>query len=175
MRLSLGHLIAIAVSLLGSLISPAHAAVDMFLKIEGVKGESQDQAHKDEIDVLAWSWQLSKTSAAAPIIRPISVVKYTDSASPALISNLLMGTTAPTATLTVRTVGSIPFEYVVIDLKDVVVTSVSNGGSGTEDRLTEQVYLGFSQVCITYTPQLADGSAGASETTCWDVNTNSAP
>ena len=86
MRLSLGHLIAIAVSLLGSLISPAHAAVDMFLKIEGVKGESQDQAHKDEIDVLAWSWQLSKASpATTPVIRPISVLKYTDSASPGCV------------------------------------------------------------------------------------------
>ena len=33
-------------------------AVDQFIKLAGLKRESKDKAHKDEIDVLAWSWGL---------------------------------------------------------------------------------------------------------------------
>ena len=46
-------------------IQPADAAFDMFIKIGDIKGESADKDHKDEIDVLAWSWGLSTT--ATPI------------------------------------------------------------------------------------------------------------
>ena len=31
-------------------------AVDAFLKLDGIDGESQDKEHKGEIDILAWSW-----------------------------------------------------------------------------------------------------------------------
>ena len=32
------------------------AAVDYFIKFDGIKGESADAKHKDEIDVESWSW-----------------------------------------------------------------------------------------------------------------------
>ena len=39
-------------------------AVDMFLKMDGIKGESVDDKHKDEIDVLSWSWGMSQSGSA---------------------------------------------------------------------------------------------------------------
>ena len=37
-------------------------AFDAFLKLDGVKGESFDNTHKGEIDILSFSWGVSQTS-----------------------------------------------------------------------------------------------------------------
>jgi len=43
---------------------PLNAAVDMYIKIEGIKGESRDKQHKGEIDVLAWSWGMTQSGTS---------------------------------------------------------------------------------------------------------------
>jgi type VI secretion system secreted protein Hcp len=179
MKRTSGVIISIALSTLMNLGSPAYAAVDMFLKIDGIQGESQDKEHKDEIDVLAWSWQLSHDISAgggagtsSPVIRPITIQKWIDSASPALYNLLLTGAQAATATLTVRKAGEPPLEYIIIDLEKVVVTSISTGGSGGEDRLTEQISLGFESINFTYVPQNQDGTGGTPGEFGWDIKAN---
>lgn len=155
----------------------AFAAVDMFLKIDGIPGESTHKAHKGEIDVLAWSWGASSTSTATAKqascvkVQDMSFTKYFDAATPKLISSMANGGTIANAKLTVRKAGENPLEYIVIDLNNVVVTSSSSGGSGGEDRLTENITLNFASATVTYRPQNADGSAGtpipgAIATTC---------
>ena len=48
-------------------------AVDMFIKIGDIKGESRDKTHKEEIDVLAWSWGMSNSgSRLQPPVRPFA-------------------------------------------------------------------------------------------------------
>jgi type VI secretion system secreted protein Hcp len=164
-RVSSGVLAAIVVA--ASLMAPssALAAVDMFLKITEVTGESKDIAHKDEIDVLAWSWGASSGNArtgkgALPVacIQDLSVTKYIDSASPELILSAALGTVAKEAVLTVRKAGEKPLEYLVIKMSDVLVTSYSTGGSGGEDRLTENVTLSFESLKGEYRKQKADGT-----------------
>ena len=142
--------------------SSSHAAVDIFLKIDGIPGESLDSDHLDEIDVLSWSWQLSQSSNPAnPIVRPMSVTKYTDLASVSLYTSLLTNTKAPNAVLTVRQVGGTnPLEYAVITMTDVTVSAVSNGASSADDRSTETISLNFSSACMEYTPQNPDGTPG---------------
>lgn len=149
--------------------APADAAVDMFLKLDGIKGESQDKTHKDEVDVLAWSWGASKGSAGQRANpnqvcgQQLSVTKWVDLATPGLTNNLVLGSTIPSATLTVRKAGDSPLEYIVIKLNGVLVSSISTGGSGGEDRLTEGVSFAFSGGTITYTPDV-DGKPGKSAT-----------
>ncbi|QYK13142.1 type VI secretion system tube protein Hcp [Shewanella rhizosphaerae] len=136
-----------------------NAATDMFLKIDGVDGESLDAQHRNEIDVLAWSWGAS-SDMRRTCIQDISVTKYVDSASPQLLMNQMSHMQYPRATLTVRKAGGTPLEYIVIELRDVWVSSLSTGGSGGEDRLTENITLNFDELKYLYTPQKADGSGG---------------
>ena len=142
-------------------------AVDMFIKIGELKGESRDKVHAGEVDVLAWSWGMSNSGSAhmgggagsgKVNVQDISITKYIDASSNALMDACCTGKHFDTATLTVRKAGGTPLEYVIITLSEVMITSVSTGGSGGEDRLTENVSLNFAKFKFSYQPQKADGS-----------------
>jgi type VI secretion system secreted protein Hcp len=142
------------------------AAVDMFLDIPEAPGESEDDVHTGEIDVLAWSWGASTSNPGTGRrvgcnIQDVSVTKWVDAASPVLLMAQLQRTVFPEATLTVRKVGGAAgpsgLEYIVIVFYDVQVTSLSTGGSGGEDRLTENVSFSFSEAIYRYKPDPIDG------------------
>lgn len=158
-------------------------AVDMFLKLEGkgLEGESRDAVHGGEIDVLAWSWGASNSGTAhvgggsgsgKVNVQDISFTKYIDKASPELMLACCNGKHIPEAKLTVRKAGEKPLEYLIITMNDVLVSSVSTGGSGGEDRLTENVTLNFSKVKVNYTEQTEKGTAGAKPAMGWDIAAN---
>lgn len=147
-------------------------AVDMFLKLEGpaLDGESSDEGHEGEIDVLAWSWGVSQSGtmhiakgggAGKVNVQDISLTKWIDSASPNLLQHCAKGSQFETATLTCRRASGDggQIEYLVIVLTSVIISSVSCGGSGGEDRFTENLALNFGKFEVTYTPQDNDGSA----------------
>ena len=94
-------------------------------------------------------------------VQDLSLTKYIDTASPPLMLACCNGKHFPEAKLTVRKAGETPLEYLVIKMTEVMVTSVSTGGSGGEDRLTENVTLNFAKVEVTYTPQDAKGKVRA--------------
>ena len=71
-----------------------------------------------------------------------------------------------------RKAGDTPLEYLTINLTEVMVTSVSTGGSGGEDRLTENVTLNFSKVKVEYKEQLKSGGKGADTSMTWDIAGN---
>lgn len=143
-------------------------AVDMFIKIGDVKGESKDKTHAEEIDVLAWSWGMSQSGsmhmgggggAGKVNVQDLSFTKYIDKSTPNLMMACSSGKHYPQAKLTIRKAGGEnQVEYLIITLKEVLVSSVSTGGSGGEDRLTENVTLNFAQVQVDYQPQKADGA-----------------
>ena len=157
--------VVFTVSLLAA--SNAMAAVDMFLRIQGVTGgESQDEQHKGAMEVLAWSWGQSTGDARtgrgrqpAVCIQDLSITKYIDSASPELIMNSVLGEVAPTATLVVRRAGERPVEFLTLTMRNVTISSYTTGGSGGEDRLTENVVLHFESMQGVYRRQKPDGTA----------------
>jgi type VI protein secretion system component Hcp len=75
--------------------------------------------------------------------------------------------------LTVRKCGGKPVEYIKVKMETVCITNVTTGGSGAEDRLTENVTLNFAKVSVDYTPQKADGSADTAIPFGWDIAANS--
>lgn len=144
-------------------------AVDMFLKLTGVKGESEDEKHKGETDVLAWSWGMSQSGSmhvgggggsGKANFQDLSVTKYVDLGSVTLMQACAKGTHIAEGLLTVRKAGDKPLEYIKLAIKEIIVSSVSTGGSGGEDRLTENVSLNFREWKITYTPQEKSGAGG---------------
>jgi len=70
----------------------------------------------------------------------------------------------------VRKAGTKPLEYLKVIMKDVLVSSVSTGGNNSEDRLTETITLNFSEFKVEYSPQKADGSAGAVIGAGWNMS-----
>jgi type VI secretion system secreted protein Hcp len=158
-------------------------AVDMFIKIGDIKGESSDAAHKESIDVLAWSWGMSQSGSAhvgggagsgKVNVQDLSITKYVDKGTTALMLASCKGTHIPKAVLTVRKAGDKPLEYIKVTLEDVIVSSISTGGSGGEDRLTENVTLNFAKFKVEYTPQDAKGGGGAATTAGWNIPANEA-
>jgi len=142
-------------------------AVDMFIKLGDIKGESVDHKHKESIDILAWSWGMSQNGtthvgtgggAGKVNVQDLSFTKYIDSGSHSLILACCTGKHIPKATLTVRKAGEKPLEYLKIELNDILVSSVQTGGSGGEDRLTENVVLNFGKFKFIYQPQGPDGN-----------------
>lgn len=158
-------------------------AVDMFFKIDGIKGESTDgHGHKQEIDVLAWSWGATQSGSThhgpgggsgKVNVQDLSFTKHIDTATTVLLDHVCTGKHIKSATLVVRKAGGkAPIEYLKIHLEDIIVSSVSTGGSGGEDRLTENVTLNFARFKTDYTPQKADGTADATRTAGFDVQQN---
>jgi type VI secretion system secreted protein Hcp len=170
----------LGVAMFASMTPDAFAAVDMYLKIDGIKGESQAENHKDQIDVLAWSWGMSNSGTTheggaggvgKANVQDFSFTKFIDTSTTDFMLRTLNGEHIPKIEFIVEkpTGGDKPFEFLRITFENVIVTSVSTGGSGGEDRLTENVSLNFQKVKVEYTPQKQDGSKGDTKTISWDI------
>ena len=156
-------------------------AVDMFMKIPGVEGEARDGTHKREIDVLAWGWGMTQSGSAhigggggsgKVDVHDLSFTKYIDKASPDLMLACCSGKHYTDAKLTVRKAGENPLEYIIITMQDVLVSGITTGGSGGDDRLTENIRLNFAKVKVDYTEQTQSGAAGAKPKMGWDIEAN---
>jgi type VI secretion system secreted protein Hcp len=157
-------------------------AVDMFLDLgDKIKGESKDSAHKGEIDILAWSWGMSNSGtthlgsgggSGKANFQDISVTKYIDKASCPIMAACASGEHIEEAKLVVRKAGGTPVEYFVITLTNLIVSSYSTGGSGGEDRLTENVTLNFGKAAIEYKIQDEKGQGKADGNFTWDIAAN---
>ncbi len=156
-------------------------AVDIFIKIDTVTGESHDSKHKDEIDIVSWHWGMAQSGSrhlgggggtGKVTVHDLSFVKYIDKASTDLMLFCCNGKHIPEATLTVRKAGETALEYVKIKMTDCLIASVDTGGSGEQERLTESVTLNFSKVEVEYTPQKPDGSGDAATKMGWDISKN---
>jgi type VI secretion system secreted protein Hcp len=156
-------------------------AVDMFLKLDGIKGESTDSKHKDEIDVLSWSWGMTQSGSThigggggsgKVNIQDISLTKRLDTASPTLSARCAQGEHIKEALLTVRKAGTDQQEYVKITLKDCLVSSLSTGASGGQDTLIENISLNFAEYKFEYWPQKKDGTLGGVVASGYNIKEN---
>jgi type VI secretion system secreted protein Hcp len=157
-------------------------AVDMFLKIEpNCDGESADATHAGEIDVLAFSWGMTQSGnmhlgggggSGKVAVQDISVTKYLDKASTVLMQKCCSGKHFDTATLVCREAGDEPVEFFKVTMQEVIITSVSEGGGGGEDKQTENITLNFAKVKVEYTPQGATGSKEGASELGWNIREN---
>jgi type VI secretion system secreted protein Hcp len=155
-------------------------ATDIFAKIGDIKGESLDDKHKDEIEVLSFSWGLANaaqvSSSGAGVgkvsFHDLSFVHNVDKASPVLMQACATGTHIKEATITHRKAGKGQQEFLVIKMTDIIVTSVSHGGARGDGGYAENVTLAFAQFDLQYAPQKPDGSLDAAIHFKYDIRAN---
>jgi type VI secretion system secreted protein Hcp len=155
-------------------------AVDMFLKLDGIKGESKDHKHKDTIHIESWSWGMNQTATGATggghgagkvHIHDISITKFVDKSSASLMLHCCNGKHIKDGLLTVRKAGEKPVEYLKIKLTDVFISSVQIAGHGSE-HITENVTINFAKVHVEYQEQDQKGAGTPGGEMGWDVKAN---
>ena len=143
-------------------------AVDVFLKLGTIKGESKDGTHKEEIDVLSWSWGISNPvdaragagkGAGKANFQDLNFMHSVDKASPVLMAACASGEHIKEGTLVSRKSGKGQQEYLIVKLKEVFVTSVQP--SGSSEHPMESVSLSFGHIDLEYKAQKDDGSLDA--------------
>jgi type VI secretion system secreted protein Hcp len=159
-------------------------AHDIFLKIDGIEGEAEDATHKNEIEVLSWSWGVSQQSnmhlgsgggTGKATVDDLSFEHFIDRATPNLVQYCLLGKHIKQAQLVVRKSGGSPLEYLKLTMNDVLVTRVNpEGVAADESRPRERVSLSFSSMKQEYIIQNAQGGSGGAVTATFDIKKNAA-
>ena len=156
-------------------------AADIFAKIGDIKGESLDAKHKDQVEVLSWSWGVSNggsrgagsgAGAGKASFNDFNFTHNVDKASPVLLKACATGEHIKEATITVRKAGKGQQEFLIIKMNDVIITGVAPSSSGDGGAIAEQVALQFAKVHLEYKPQKADGSLDAGIHFKYDIKGN---
>ena len=157
-------------------------ADDLFLKIDGVPGESTDANHKDEINILSYSWGESQPAAPSSggggaagkvTMQDFHFTMRANKASPKLFLACANGAHIKNSILTVRRPGAGAPEFLKWTLTDVTVASYQTAdNTPAGDPLTDQVNLRFAKIEVEYRPVKPDGSLDAPIKAGWDLTAN---
>lgn len=155
------------------------AAVDYFLKIDTIKGESMDDKHKDEIQIESWSFGLTQTGsfgqgggggAGKASFQDVHFTSKTNASSPKLFIASATGEHIKSAILTCRKAGGKQEEFLIITLSDILVSSYQTGGHGASGELPmDQFALNFAKIEYAYKVQDAKGGLGAAIKAGYDL------
>jgi len=157
------------------------AAIDYFLKLDGISGESKDSKHKGEIEVLSFSFGETQSrpsgtggggGAGKVKMSEFSFTARTTKASPQLFLSCAQGKHLKEAVLTVRKAGGSQQEYLIIKLNDVLVSAYALGSVEGESEPHDAFSLNFIKLSYDYKPQKADGSLDAPVHAGWDLSRN---
>ena len=163
-------------------------AVDIFLKMDGIPGESQDFSHKEEIVLESFSWGETNTVPGSAFAGASGQVGRTgrvsmqdfhfthnfDKASPKLMFAAASGQHIKDAMVTLRK-GSASqenqFEFLVYKFTNVIITGVADAG-GHDGPPVESVSFAFQKINVEYKPQTPTGGVAAAVTFAWDLAAN---
>lgn len=157
------------------------AAVDYFLKVDGIDGESTDDKHKNEIDLESWSWGETNSGtsragggggAGKVVMQDFHFVMKVNKATPKLMLACATGQHIKEAKLVCRKAGGDQQEYMTIKFSDLLVSSYQTGGSQGDVIPIDQIGFNFSKIEFEYKPQKADGSLDAPIKTGYDLKLN---
>lgn len=159
-------------------------AIDVYLQIDGIKGESMDDKHKDWIECKTVSWGVTQPKSATAStggghtaerveMTDIKISKLADLATPLLLQTCAAGKTIPKAKLEfMRADGNGDrVKYFEIQLENVLISKV-NPQVGEGSFMQEELGLKFSKVKYMYTQQKVSGGAGGNTSGGWDLATN---
>ena len=159
-------------------------AVDMFLKLEGVPGESKDEKLTDHIEILGFSWGVTQQGSygtgtgggsGKAHFQDAHFTHYFDKASTVLFQMCATGKHIAKGEFIARRAGADgkPQPYCNLKFDDLIVSSVSpSGHGGGDDRMTESFTLNFRKITYVYTTQDNKGIAQKGNEVKWDLQKN---
>jgi type VI secretion system secreted protein Hcp len=158
------------------------AAVDYFLKIDGIDGEAPDDKHKNEIQLESFSWGESNAGtsghgggggAGKVQMQDFHFAMKNSKASPKLFLACAEGAHIKKAVLTVRKAGKSQQDYLVWTMTDLLVSSFQTSGHGSSDTIPmDSISFNFSKIEMEYKEQKADGSLGGPVKAGYDIKLN---
>lgn len=157
------------------------ANVDYFLKLEGIEGESTDDKHKNEIDVLSWSWGETQSGTAAHgggsgagkvSMQDFHFTMRVNKATPTLLLACATGQPFASAELVCRKAGGAQEEYLKYTFSDVLVSSYQTGGAAGDTIPTESISLNYAKMEVEYKPQKPDGTLDSPVKVGYDLKAN---
>ncbi|HEX4950719.1 MAG TPA: type VI secretion system tube protein Hcp [Blastocatellia bacterium] len=158
------------------------AAVDYFLKIDGIPGESTDHKHKDEIQIESWSWGETQSGAhghgggggAGKVsMQDFHFVMKVNKSSPKLLLACANGEHIKNAMLTCRKAGKEQQEFLKYKFEGLLISSYQTGGSGGSDIIpTDQISFNFTKISVEYYTQKPDGGVVLGAKAGYDVKVN---
>jgi type VI secretion system secreted protein Hcp len=158
------------------------AAVDYFLKVDGIEGESLDSKHKNEIELSSWSWGETNSGSMAygtgggagkVSMQDFHFTMLMNKASPKLFLACATGQHISKATLTCRKAGEEQQEFFTATMSDILVSSYQTGGASHGEVIpTDQISINFSKIEYDYKAQDDKGKLGASIKAGWNVKEN---
>lgn len=156
-------------------------ATNHFFKFDGIDGESTTKDHKGQVDVLSWTWGLSSDAGspspggggavAKANFQDLTFVHNYDKASPGLALAAASGKHIKQAVLGSRRAGEAQKDFLVVTLKDAVITSVQV--SASDDGISEQVSVRANAITFEYRPMDSKGALGDKVVFNWDLGKNS--
>jgi type VI secretion system secreted protein Hcp len=155
-------------------------ATDIFAKIGDIKGDSTDNKHQDEVEVLSYSWGVTNTGnigtgggggAGRATFQDLSIVHKIDRASPQLLQACATGQHLKEATITFRKAGKGQRDFLIIKMNDVIISGVVQSAPSSEAG-SETVSLEFAKVDWEFKPQKTDGSLDAGIHFKFDIKAN---
>lgn len=159
-------------------------AIDAFLKLGDIEGESQVKGFEDYIQVLAWSWGMSQSGTThmgkgagggKANVQDLNITHAVDAATPRIMTACCSGEHFKVGgELILRKAGKDALNYLVYKFEPVIITSVSVGGAANEEQIFENFTLNFGKFEVFYQPQSAEGTAeGGTKDGGWDIVSNS--
>jgi type VI secretion system secreted protein Hcp len=154
-------------------------AVDYFLKIAGIEGESADAKHANEIQLESWSFSEQNSGhhlqgggggAGKVSMSDFNFVMKANKSSTKLFLACATGQHIDNAILTCRKAGGDQQEFLKWTFTDLLVSSYQTGGSGGSDSIPiESISFNFSKIEVAYCPQKKDGTLDAAQKAGYDL------
>lgn len=154
-------------------------AVDYFLKLDGIQGESVDTNHKDEIQIMSWSWGASQVSSVAGTggsgagkadLSDFSIMTYFDKATPKFFKSIGAGTHIKTGTMSAIKSGADGKPYLKVDFKELFVSSLQI--SGSSEIPTVSLSFSYNEIKIDYSLQDENGNLKSTGPVTYNLKEN---
>lgn len=154
-------------------------AVDYFLKLDGIQGESQDEKHKNEIQILSWSWGASNVSSVSGTggsgagkvdMSDVSMMLNFDKSTPKFFKSVAAGTHISTGTLSAVKAGGNGKPYLKVDFKEIFVTGLQMSAAGEVPAVS--LSFTYDEIKMDYSAQDEKGNLASTGPVTFNTKQN---
>jgi len=140
-------------------------AVDYFLKLDGIEGESADEKHKNQIQLMSWSWGASNMSSVAGTggsgagkvdMSDFNMMTFFDKSTPKFFKNISKGTHITKGTLEAIKSGADGKPYLKVDFQEIFVTGLQMSASSEVPSVS--ITFTYNEIKVDYYQQDEKGN-----------------